>query len=129
MQLTLQQHGFELHRSTYMWIFLSSKYYSNTQPTVGWTHRQGTMDAEESHVWRANYIIHWFSAVLRVGTPHSHVIQVSPLFIIEHLRAEFWSARVDWASKGWFFEYLPVSYSVKLSLEEKNKDLMFLFLT
>ena len=35
VQLTLEQHGFELHGSTYMWIFFSSKYYSTTRSAVG----------------------------------------------------------------------------------------------
>ena len=30
IQLTLEQHGFELHGATYMWIFFNSKYYSIT---------------------------------------------------------------------------------------------------
>ena len=34
-QLTLEQHGFELRKSTYIWIFFNRKYYSTTQPEVG----------------------------------------------------------------------------------------------
>lgn len=34
-KLTLEQREFELHRSTYMWIFFDSKYYTATQSVVG----------------------------------------------------------------------------------------------
>ena len=46
IQLTLEQHGFQLYRSTDAHIFFSSKYYSATQSMVGWACGCGTSDPE-----------------------------------------------------------------------------------
>lgn len=37
IQLTLEQHGTELHASTYTWIAFKSKYHRTTQCPVGQT--------------------------------------------------------------------------------------------
>lgn len=36
MQLALEQHRLEIWKSTYTWIFFSSKYYSPPGPVVSW---------------------------------------------------------------------------------------------
>ena len=48
LQLTLKQQEFELHRSTYMQIFFSSKYYNTTRSTVGWIHGFSTAQRASS---------------------------------------------------------------------------------
>ena len=55
VQLTLEQHGFVLHKSTHTRIFFHSKCYTLILSTVSWTHRRGTMDTEESCIWKADY--------------------------------------------------------------------------
>lgn len=62
IQLTLEHHGIELHRSklhgsTYARIFSNSKCYSTTQPAVGWMHRCGTtyMDRGTTYILSAGY--------------------------------------------------------------------------
>ena len=51
-QLPLEQHRFELWRSTYMWIFFNRKYYSTTQSAVSWIQGCGTMDMRNSRYRR-----------------------------------------------------------------------------
>ena len=46
VQLTVEQHRFELHRSTYMQIFFNSKYYNTAQFGVGCICGCGTVDTE-----------------------------------------------------------------------------------
>ena len=36
VQLTCEQHGFELHTFTYTWIFFKNKYYSTTESIAFW---------------------------------------------------------------------------------------------
>ena len=50
--MTLEQHGFEQHRSTHMdFIFFNSKYYSTKQFAVGWIQRHKTRDKMQPHIW------------------------------------------------------------------------------
>ena len=56
LQLTLEQHGFELHGSTYMQGFFNSKYCSTIWTTVGWIWACGTTDMEELQLLRNAYM-------------------------------------------------------------------------
>ena len=56
IQWALEQHRFELHRSTYTWIFFNIKYYSTTQSEVG------SRDAEP-WVWRIS-VQQWIFCLL-----------------------------------------------------------------
>ena len=56
VQLTLDQYEFELHGSTYMWIFFSSKYFSAAWSAIGWIGMQshgnrGTTNIEATPWW------------------------------------------------------------------------------
>ena len=50
IQLTLEQYGFELHRSSYA-EFFNSKYYNTTQSVVGWIWMAKSADVEP-WIWR-----------------------------------------------------------------------------
>ena len=51
VQGTLEQHGLELRRSTYTWIFFfNGKYYVTVPSEVGWCR---PIDTEEPQLWRA----------------------------------------------------------------------------
>ena len=77
-----EQHGFELHRSTYMWIFLNGKYYSTTQSTVV------KFEHTEPQIWRnlgyreptVNYV-RIFNPV-RVGALNLPIFQGSTVYSI-----------------------------------------------
>lgn len=51
VQLTLEQQGFELHRSTYIWRFFNHKYYSATPSEVDWICGSWTVDMENVKYW------------------------------------------------------------------------------
>lgn len=54
LQLTLEEHGFDLRWSTYMWIFLNKKYYIATSSEVEFG------DAEEQTWWNTTqYLEGW----------------------------------------------------------------------
>ena len=48
-----EQHGFELHASSYIKIFFNSKNYNITQSMVGWI-----MDTKEPEIQRASFKLH-----------------------------------------------------------------------
>ena len=71
MQMTVEQHGFERHGFTYMWIF-----YSVLNTTI--LHYPGLVESAdvEPQVWRANYlVILRFFTMLRVGIPNPQKVE------------------------------------------------------
>ena len=58
IKLTLEQCGFELHRSTYMRIFFN-KSYSTTWSASGWIHECSTMDSE-GQLWDLSLHGSWY---------------------------------------------------------------------
>ena len=80
IQLTLEQHEFELHRSTYMWIFLlSGKHYSITQFSVGWIQRCRMADMEEPQI-RRNLGYKYIKFVYKFDTMRKVSTSASTLF-------------------------------------------------
>lgn len=60
LQLTIEQHGFELHRPIYAWIFFPlNMYYSTKCSTIGWIHHHGTTDTEDQ-LWDLNIHGFWY---------------------------------------------------------------------
>ena len=68
IQLALEQHGFQLCTSTYMQIFIKSKYCSTTQSAVDWIHRC------KLQIWRASYKLYKGFCLYRGSTPLTPVL-------------------------------------------------------
>lgn len=76
MQLSVEQHGLELHGPTYMQIFVSSKYYSIAWSMVDWICRCGISDMEDLRIWRADcklYLDFWLCG-RRISAPNPAVL-------------------------------------------------------
>ena len=87
IQLTLEQHRFELPGSSYMVIFFNRKYCSAIPSVDGWNRGWGTSCREESWLQTADYrlkITCRFSTGRRVGAPHPHVGQGSIELFFQH---------------------------------------------
>ena len=71
MQLTFEQHKFELHRPTYTWIFFS---INTTVLHDRWLVE--SLDAE-LQIWKADYKVIMNFQLLRASTRNPHVVQRS----------------------------------------------------
>lgn len=79
-KLTLKQYGFELCRSTYMWGFFNSKYYSTAWSMVGWICICGAADSGEPWIQGTKCALHVdFQLHWRVSAPNPQVVQGSTL--------------------------------------------------
>ena len=106
-QLTLEQHRFELCRSTYTWILFKAKYYSNT-----WSILVKFKDME-LHVQKTNYkvILGYFIVEGQHPNPHSFqrlTVAHSPLGMETGDRLNMmhdWEAL--WSSLAVHFQFQP----------------------
>lgn len=78
VQLILEQHGFELCGSTYLWAFFNSKYDSTPQSML-----VESKDVEEPHIWRADFRLYVdFELHGGLAPPNPRIVQGSAVVLV-----------------------------------------------
>ena len=115
VQLTLEQHGFELLRSTYMHIFLNNKYYSTTRSSVVWIWGRGI------RIWRPTINHTGFPTSQEGGCPLIPALFKGQLYIQ--------SANPQTSSQLWALYLFPYPWSLIRSHMQRQPILSCLLLT
>lgn len=117
IQLTLEQHGFELCRSIYIWILFSCKHYSTTRSEVGWIPGCRTTDTEGLRIGSAYYKL-WVDFPLCRGLAPL----TSVLFKVNYIDKRHLSSHITTAITAWHFLQEAALYLLLGCCAHKHRD-------